>query len=108
MKTISFPAYLAKLQRRYIEQFRVCCVDGFNVSVAFSSIAYSKRKKDGTLVSVELGFPSQDEPLLSTLAEDSNNLSDTVYPYVPVAVVDEILRKHGGIVDEFRSEHESD
>lgn len=108
MKTISFPAYLAKLQRRHIARFRVCCLDGFNVSVVFFPGTYSEMESDGTFVSVELGFPSQDEPLLSTLAEDSNNLSETVYPYVPVGVVDEILRKHGGIVDEFRSGHESD
>ena len=57
---------------------------------------------------VEIGFPSIPEPLIiqyaeimdvesSTVLEDDSWLCDTVYPYVPVEVVDEVISKHGGI-----------
>jgi hypothetical protein len=56
----------------------------------------------------EIGFPSIPEPLIkqyaeimdvesSTVLEDDSWLCDTVYPYVPVEVVDEVISKHGGI-----------
>jgi hypothetical protein len=57
---------------------------------------------------VEIGFPSIPEPLIKQYAEimdvesntvlkDDSWLCDTVYPYVPVDVVDEVISKHGGI-----------
>ena len=47
---------------------------------------------------VEVGFPSREEPLLMEYA-DETNWTDTVYGYVPVQVVTNIIVKHGGMVE---------
>ena len=63
---------------------------------------YSTPKKVAKRYSaVEIGFPSDHEPLIEkwaeNLFEDTPDFTDTVYSYVPVKVVDEVLKKHGGI-----------
>ena len=72
-----------------------------SVQVGYS--LYSKPKKVAKRYSeVEIGYPSEHEPLLEeyaeTIFEDGFiDYTDTVYPYVPVKVVDNVLKKHGGI-----------
>jgi hypothetical protein len=52
---------------------------------------------------VEIGYPSEPEDLIKEYAEfapfddDTADYTDTVYPYVPVKIVDKVLKKHGGI-----------
>jgi len=66
---------------------------------------YSTPKKLAKRYSaVEIGYPSDHEPLIEKYAEftpfDENeepDFTNTVYPYVPVAVVNRVLKKHGGI-----------
>ena len=48
---------------------------------------------------VEIGFPSAVEPLIMPWAEDNSKPTDTVYGYVPVDVVTNVIVKHGGIVE---------
>ena len=88
---------------------QIVCVDGFKMSVQVGSSLYSTPKKVAKRYSaVEIGFPSEHEPLIEEYAElgifDSVNsgekfidYTDTVYPYVPVKIVDKVLTKHGGI-----------
>ena len=84
---------------------QIVCVDGFEMSVQVGFSLYSTPKKVAKRYSaVEIGFPSDHEPLIEKWAEfspfneDENpDYTDTVYPYVPVAVVDKVLKKHGGI-----------
>jgi len=47
---------------------------------------------------VEIGYPSQPEPLLLAWAENKDRPTNTVYGYVPVARVSMVCAKHGGIV----------
>lgn len=47
---------------------------------------------------VEVGYPSIRIDELMQYAEDADNPTETVYGYVPVEVIDDIARKHGGIV----------
>ena len=47
---------------------------------------------------VEVGFPSQEEPLLIEYAEEPDHPTETVYGYVPVQVVTDVIAKHGGMV----------
>ena len=80
----------------------IVCSDGFEMSVQVGFSLYSTPKKVAKRYSaVEIGFPSDHEPLIEkwaeNLFEDSPDFTDTVYPYVPVKVVDEVLKKHGGI-----------
>ena len=82
----------------------IVCSDGFEMSVQVGYHLYSEPKKVAKRYSkVEIGYPSEREPLLEEYVElsmfDENfvDYTDTVYPYVPVKVVDKVLKKHGGI-----------
>ena len=81
----------------------IVCEDGFSMSVQVGYSLYSTPKKIAKRYSaVEIGFPSEHEPLIEEYAEtfhqeDETDYTDTVYPYVPVAIVDKVLKKHGGI-----------
>ena len=79
---------------------QVVCADGFKMSVQANSTAYCVPRsgicENYTLV--EVGFPSAMEPMLMPWAENSDDPTDTIYGYVPVEVVTNVLAKHGGIV----------
>ena len=82
----------------------IVCSDGFEMSVQVGFSLYSTPKKVAKRYSaVEIGFPSEDEPLIEKYAESYYDpdvdfkYTETVYPYVPVRVVDKVLKKHGGI-----------
>ena len=82
---------------------KIVCEDGFSMSVQVGYSLYSTPKKVAKRYSaVEIGFPSEPEELIKEYAEslydeDETDYTDTVYPYVPVAIVDKVLKKHGGI-----------
>ena len=79
---------------------QVKCEDGFEFSMQAGPSMYSDpRAIADHYNSVEIGFPNEPEPLLKEFAEDPDNLSDTVYGWVPVARVNEIIEKHGGICE---------
>ena len=82
----------------------IICADGFSMSVQVGYSLYSTPKKIAKRYSaVEIGYPSEPEELIKEYAEfapfdeDTTDYTDTVYPYVPVSVVDKVLKKHGGI-----------
>ena len=83
---------------------KIICSDGFTMSVQVGYSLYSTPKKVAKRYSaVEIGFPSEPEELIKEYAEfapfdeDTTDYTDTVYPYVPVKIVDKVLKKHGGI-----------
>ena len=83
---------------------KIICSDGFSMSVQVGYSLYSTPKKIAKRYSaVEIGFPSEPEELIKEYAEfapfddDTTDYTDTVYPYVPVKIVDKVLKKHGGI-----------
>ena len=84
---------------------KLVCKDGFTMSVqAGQSLYSSPRDVADKYEQAEVGFPSSPEPLIVKYAEDwevegddDQRLCDTVYPYVPVELIDEVIRKHGGI-----------
>ena len=85
---------------------KIVCSDGFEMSVQVGSSLYSTPKKVAKrYTAVEIGFPSVHEPLIEEFAEtfykedgeDVTDYTDTVYPYVPVKIVNKVLKKHGGI-----------
>ena len=80
----------------------IVCSDGFEMSVQVGYHLYSEPKKVAKRYSaVEIGYPSDHEPLIEEYAEsfseDAPDYTDTVYPYVPVKIVNQVLKKHGGI-----------
>ena len=80
---------------------RVICADGFEMSVQAHRGAYCSPRMDNAekYTSVEIGFPSAREPMIMEFAEEVNNPTQTVYGYVPVQTVTNVIVKHGGIVE---------
>ena len=80
---------------------QVVCADGFKMSVQAFAGGYCTPRVDGAdkYEEVEVGFPSKPEELLMEYAEEPDRPTQTVYAYVPVQVVTNVLAKHGGIVD---------
>ena len=80
---------------------RLHCNDGFSMSVQAHDGAYCSPRTDPAdtdyYFEVEVGFPSDREELLMEYVEDYDNPTKTVYGYVPVEVVQEVIEKHGGI-----------
>jgi hypothetical protein len=78
---------------------RVCCVDGYSVSIQASETSYCAPRDDiGPYTSVELGFPSAYDTLLDGYAENKHAPTDTVYGYVPSSTAELLIVKHGGAV----------
>jgi hypothetical protein len=76
----------------------VVCKDGFVMSVQAGQSLYSEpRDVADSYEEAEVGFPSTEESLLTPYAEDEENLCGTVYGYVPCSIIDEVIKKHGGI-----------
>ena len=79
---------------------KVICADGFMMSVQANENAYcSPRVNAATLyIEVEVVFPSDREELIMDWAENRAQPTETVYGYVPVSVVTNVIAKHGGMV----------
>ena len=78
---------------------RVVCADGFNVSMQASVYAYCDPRSDsGPYSAVELGYPSEGDPLIQEYAEDQDQPTSSVYGWVPADIVRQLIAKHGGIV----------
>ena len=75
---------------------RVICADGFNMSVQAHDGAYCSPRENNAekYKEVEVGFPSAEEPLLMDYCEDRNDPTGTIYAYVPVGVVTNVIAKH--------------
>ena len=80
---------------------RIECKDGFGISVQASENHYCNPRMNGMDVkysTVELGFPTYEESLITDYAQDTGDLTDTVYTYVPANIIADVIEKHGGIV----------
>ena len=80
---------------------RIVCKDGFSMSVQAGKYYYCTPREEHPQAwdEVECGFPSEKESSLMEYAECPDTPTDTVYGYVPVQVVEEIIERHGGIVE---------
>ena len=79
---------------------KVECLDGFNFSIATGAHAYCSPREDEpeAYSEIELGYPSSNDVLIYLFAEETGKPTDTVYPYVPVNIVKQLIKKHGGLV----------
>ena len=76
----------------------VICRDGFEMSVQAGQSLYSEPKEVAdSYEEMEVGYPSEEEHLIASYADDEENLCGTVYGYVTCSVIDEVIEKHGGI-----------
>jgi hypothetical protein len=78
---------------------RLLCADGFSVSVQVGDCSYSApRNDDGPWYEAELGFPSEAEGTWLEWCESPDAPTETVYGYVPLHAICDVLNKHGGII----------
>ena len=78
----------------------VVCADGFTMSVQASQFHHCAPRqllKSGEYDAWEIGFPSSPEDLILSFAAEADKPTDTVYGYVPTAIVDAVIEKHGGL-----------
>ena len=80
---------------------RAVCADGFSMSIQGGTRGHYcvPRKLCREYQKVEIGFPSEIEPLLLPYAEEEETPTETVYGFVEMDVVEEVVKKHGGIID---------
>lgn len=78
----------------------IVCADGFNVSVQGGTDFHYCRPRlhCNEYEAVELGFPSRKDNLIMEYAEDESRPTRTVYGWVPIEVVEQLVQKHGGMV----------
>ena len=89
-----------QITREYVH-----CADGFNMSVQASKTHYCSPRVDGHEAiyrQVEVGFPSEHEPLLDKyiegLLDREEDWTGSVYCWVPSEIVALVIAKHGGMV----------
>jgi hypothetical protein len=82
---------------------RLVCNDGFSVSVQGGTEFHYclPRMHTNEYEYVELGFPSEPSDLILQFAEDSKHPERTVYGFVPIEIVEQLIQSHGGIDSKF-------
>jgi len=77
------------------------CADGFRFSCQGSAGHYCSPREEfdesRPYSAVEIGFPSSVAAEILPFAEDAGNPTETVYAYVPVSVVENLVQSHGGV-----------
>lgn len=82
---------------------RIHCMDGTSFSVQASNFTYcTPRSNRGPYSEVELGYPSRHFLALEQYkdADDETAQVDSVFGYVPIEIVEAIIKKCGGICEE--------
>lgn len=74
------------------------CADGLRMSVQASYGHYcSPRDSVGPWHAVEIGFPTaRVEQFMPFIDGDDSDPTDTVYGYVPLSIVADVIAEHGG------------
>lgn len=80
---------------------RIECKDGLTLSVQASDGHYCVPRINDALCyyEVEVGYPSAIIKEIMEYAEEPYKPLDAIYGYVPVDIVQEVIDKHGGIVN---------
>lgn len=80
----------------------IYCNDGTVLSVqAGESLYCVPRTNEGPWSSVEIGFPSRAFPELEEYKDGDDDQTDSVFGYVPVEIVENIIEQCGGICEEW-------
>ena len=83
-----------------INRTLVVLKDGTSMSIQASKYHYCEpRDNHGPYTQVEVGFPNRLIPEILEFAEDQDSPKDTVYGYVPVDVLNEVIKKAGGRIN---------
>lgn len=78
---------------------RIICKDGFSISVQGGTTGHYCHPRECCNIyqEVECGYPSAVEKTLMPYQDGTGNPLESVYGYVPIEIIDEIIKKHGGI-----------
>ena len=90
--------------RCHVMMKKITCKDGFTVSVQATYTHYCSPRE--TIRSehfnfyneFELGFPNKKDKLLMPYCEDNKRPKDTVYSCVPKDIINQVIKKHGGLL----------
>ena len=79
---------------------RIRCADGLSLSVQSGRGNYCSPRDDvGPWWDVEVGFPSERIEQFMQYAEDADKPTKTVYGWVPLTLVAEVIAEHGGFAE---------
>lgn len=83
---------------------RVTFVNGESISIQANDGAYCSPRRDKRrcyteFFEFELGFPSFESNLIREYAEDDEDLTGTVYGYVPYKIIQQLIDQNGGSLD---------
>jgi hypothetical protein len=85
-------------KKSHIFRPSIFCKDGFNFSCQAGNGLYSTpRERAAKYTSMEVGYPSAKEDLFIEFADNKDEPTDTIYPYIPIEVIQATIEKHGGI-----------
>lgn len=97
--------YLQEYPESSVQQCRpLLLADGTELSIQAGSHQYCSPRNNSSegdynfYDSFEIGFPSRVIPELLEYADDENNPTETVYPYVPKELIRTIIANAGGVV----------
>ena len=79
---------------------RIRCYDGFEFSAQASSghsCTPRQNLKSCDYEEIELGYPNRVDETILEYAVDKGNPTETIYPYVPIDVVNKLIILHGGL-----------
>lgn len=81
---------------------RIVCADGFSISIQGGFHAYCTPRINGAAwTNLEAGYPSsRPGDALLHYADDASSATESIYPYVPIDVLQAELDAHGGIKGE--------
>ena len=85
----------------FTSNLRVVCADGFSMSVQANATVYCSPRTNNAAKyeEVEVGMPSEKEPLLMAYCEEPERPTETVYAWVPAQVIINVVAKHGGMIE---------
>ena len=86
-------------QDNYGLKDRIECNDGYTASIQASRYSYCTPRETNHKAgysSFEIGFPNMEDVILIPYAENKDDLMGTVYGYVPVEVIEQLIELHGG------------
>ena len=76
---------------------RVICADGLVLSIQASRFHYCSPRNDiGPWSAVEVGYPTKRVEALLPFAEEAEKPTNTVYGYVPIGIVAQVIAEHCG------------
>jgi len=80
---------------------RLMLANGVSLSIQASHAAYSIPRiilPYAEYSAMEIGYPSERIESLMEYAEDPERPTNTVYPYVPVEVLEKVIAEAGGVI----------